>query len=68
VIFLGHIIPAEGILVDFRKVEEILKWEKPINIIEIYSFIRLTGYYQGIFYHSYSHDLVDLERDKVGMD
>jgi len=31
-IFLGHIISAEGISVDPRKVEAVLKWERPTNI------------------------------------
>jgi len=46
VIFLGHIIPAEGISVDPRKVEAVLKWEKPTNITEIHSFLGLAGYYR----------------------
>ena len=28
------------------KVEAILKWEKPTNVTEIYSFLILTGYYR----------------------
>jgi len=46
VIFLGHIISVEGILVDPKKVEVVLKWEIPMNITEIHSFLRLTGYYR----------------------
>jgi len=29
VVFLGHVISTEGILVDPRKVEAVLKWERP---------------------------------------
>jgi len=45
VIFLGHVISAEGILVDPRKVEAVLKWERPTNVTEIRSFLGLAGYY-----------------------
>jgi hypothetical protein len=30
--------------VDLRKVEVVLKWEKPINMTKIHSFLGLTGY------------------------
>jgi hypothetical protein len=46
VIFLGHIISAEGISVDPRKVKAVLKWERPTNITEIRSFLGLLGYYR----------------------
>jgi hypothetical protein len=46
VIFLGHVIYAEGILVDLRKVEVVLKWERPTNVTEIRSFLGLAGYYR----------------------
>jgi len=46
VVFLGHVISAEGILVDPRKVEAILKWERPTNVTEIRSFLGLAGYYR----------------------
>jgi hypothetical protein len=46
VIFLGHVISAEGILVDPRKVEAVLKWERPTNVTEIRSFLGLAGYYR----------------------
>ena len=45
VVFLGHVIFTEGILVDPRKVEAMLKWERPTNVIEIRSFLGLAGYY-----------------------
>jgi hypothetical protein len=42
VIFLGHVISAEGILVDPRKVKAVLKWERPTNVTEIRSFLGLA--------------------------
>ena len=46
VVFLGHVISAEGIFVDPKKVEVVLKWERPTNEIEIGSFLGLAGYYR----------------------
>ena len=46
VVFLGHVISAEGIIVDPRKVEVVLKWERPTNVIKIRSFLGFTGYYR----------------------
>jgi len=46
VVFLGNVISAKGIFVDQRKVEAVLKWERPTNMIEIRSFLGLVGYYQ----------------------
>jgi hypothetical protein len=45
VVFLSHVIFAEGIIMDLRKVEAVLKWERPTNVIEIQSFLGLAGYY-----------------------
>ena len=46
VVFLGHVISAEGIFVDPRKVEAVLKWERPTNVTEIQSFLGFVGYYR----------------------
>ena len=46
VVFLGHVISAGGIFVDPKKVEVVLKWERPTNVIEIGSFLGLAGYYR----------------------
>ncbi|KAL9308464.1 putative nucleotidyltransferase, Ribonuclease H [Arabidopsis thaliana] len=44
--FLGHIVSAEGVLVDPEKIEAIRDWPKPTNATEIRSFLGLAGYYR----------------------
>ncbi|VVA36126.1 PREDICTED: Retrovirus-related Pol poly from, partial [Prunus dulcis] len=44
--FLGHLISAESIYVDPQKVEAMLNWPQPTNVIEVRSFLRLVGYYR----------------------
>jgi hypothetical protein len=46
VLFLGHVISAEGIAVDPSKVQEVLEWKSPKSITQIRSFLRLAGYYR----------------------
>jgi hypothetical protein len=42
--FLGHVISAEGVSVDPRKVKDMLNWKPPIDVSQIHSFLRLAGY------------------------
>jgi hypothetical protein len=44
--FLGHIISAEGIAVDPRKVQEVLDWKSLRLVTQIRSFLGLAGYYR----------------------
>ena len=44
--FLGHVIYAQGIVVDPAKVEAVLKWEGAKSATEIRSFVGLAGYYR----------------------
>ncbi|XP_043809086.1 uncharacterized protein LOC110606254 [Manihot esculenta] len=44
--FLGHVVSAEGIRVDPKKIEAILEWKPPKNVAEIRSFLGLAGYYK----------------------
>lgn len=46
VAFLGHVILAEGVMVDPQKIEAVLKWEQPTNIAEVRSSLGLASYYQ----------------------
>ena len=44
--FLGHVIPKQGIEVDPKKVEAVLKWEVPANVFEVRSFLGMAVYYR----------------------
>ncbi|CAL8169356.1 unnamed protein product [Prunus armeniaca] len=44
--FLGHVISAEEIYVDPRKVEAVVNWVQPTSVIEVRNFLGLAGYYR----------------------
>ncbi|XP_016704295.1 uncharacterized protein [Gossypium hirsutum] len=46
VTFLGHVVSAEGIRVDLRKIEAVLDWKQLKNVSEIRNLLRLAGYYR----------------------
>ncbi|KAA3466696.1 DNA/RNA polymerases superfamily protein [Gossypium australe] len=46
VTFLGHVVSAEGIRVDPRKVKAVLDWKPPKLVLEIQSFLGFAGYYR----------------------
>jgi hypothetical protein len=46
VLFLGHIINKEGLVVDPKKVVDILNWKAPTDARGIKSFIGMAGYYR----------------------
>ena len=46
VAFLGHVISVKGVSVDPQKIEAIVNWKPPTNVIEIRSFLGLAGYYR----------------------
>jgi hypothetical protein len=46
VMFLGHVILAEGIAVDPSKVQEVLDWKSLTSVMQIRSFLILAGYYR----------------------
>ena len=43
--FLGHVVSKEGIFVDPKNIEVVVAWERPTNVTEVRSFLRLAGYY-----------------------
>jgi hypothetical protein len=44
--YLGHIISKEGIYVDPKKIEAIMNWPTPRNVMDVRSFMGLVGYYE----------------------
>ena len=44
--FLGHIVSVEGNRVDPAKIEAVVSWKPPRNVIEVRSFLGLVGYYR----------------------
>ncbi|KAD4179016.1 hypothetical protein E3N88_27607 [Mikania micrantha] len=44
--FLGHVINADGILVDSSKIQAVTRWSPPKTPTEIRSFLGLAGYYR----------------------
>ena len=50
-IFLRHVVSANGIFMNPKKVEVIVNWKGPKNIIEIKSFLGLAEYYRQFVEH-----------------
>jgi hypothetical protein len=46
VLFLGHIINKDGLVVDLKKVADILNWKAPTDARGIKSFIGMAEYYR----------------------
>jgi hypothetical protein len=44
--FLGHVLSAKGIAVDPSKVKDILEWNSPTTVHQVWSFLGLAGYYR----------------------
>ena len=44
--FLGHVVSTSDVLVDPKKVETVMSWERPKSVFEIRSFLGLAGYYR----------------------
>ena len=65
--YLGHIVSAQGISMDPKKVSAILAWPVPENITALRSFLGLSGLYRQFIgrYSQIAAPLTDLLQDKV---
>ncbi|XP_020522120.1 uncharacterized protein LOC110007145 [Amborella trichopoda] len=61
VAFLGHIVSKDAVPVNPCKIEAILKWERPMNVSEVRSFLGLAGYFRG-FVEGFSKITLPLTR------
>jgi hypothetical protein len=43
--FLGHVMSKGGISMDPSKVQDVLSWNAPMSVSDIWSFLGLAGYY-----------------------
>ena len=46
VFFFCHVISTEGISVDPKKIEAVVNWKPPKNVLEVRSFLGLAVYYR----------------------
>src|SRR3954470_2239142 len=49
--YLGHVISAQGIATDPKKVETIKAWPAPTNLKELQSFLSMCNYYRRFVLH-----------------
>jgi RNase H-like domain found in reverse transcriptase/Reverse transcriptase (RNA-dependent DNA polymerase) len=65
--FLGHVVGADGLQMEEKKVEAVVKWPPPANKVEVQSFLGLANYYRR-FIKGFSHmeaPLSNLTKKKV---
>jgi hypothetical protein len=66
VAFLGHIISKGGISIDPSKVQDVLGWNAPMSVGDIWSFLGLAGYYRRFIegFHKITKPMTELlEKD-----
>ena len=44
--FLRHVVLASRVLVDPKKVEDVMSWERSKSVFDIHSVLGLAGYYK----------------------
>ena len=43
---MGHVISKDGISIDPQKIETVVNWSRPVNMVEVHNFLGLAGYYR----------------------
>ena len=43
---MDHIVKKDSVTVDPEKIKAVLDWQRPTNVSEVRSFLRLAGYYR----------------------
>ena len=65
--FLGHILLAEGVVVDPSKVKDVLDWKPPTTVHQVRSFLGLAGYYRQFIpdFSKVSKSITELLKNQV---
>ena len=65
--YLGHTISDEGISMDPDKIEDIMNWPTPRNVIDVISFMELAGYYRRFIegFSKVSHPITCLQKKGI---
>ena len=65
--YLGHVILEEEIIVDQKKIEAIMDWPTPKNVMDFISFMGFVGYYRRFIevFSKITHPITSLQRKNV---
>ena len=68
--YLGHIISDEGISVDLEKIEAIMNWPTPRNVIDVRYFMRLSRYYRRFIegFSKVAHSITSLQKKVINFE